>query len=69
MGVKDRQKCSLQDSNVAAIMLTTPWRVAGDHPSLTLVAKIFLSLVSPSLQVGQDTALLAGKYPLFTQSP
>jgi hypothetical protein len=42
----------LKDSNVAVIMLTTLCRVSGDHPSLTLFAKIFLPLVAPPLHVG-----------------
>src|SRR5262245_37696385 len=63
LGVKDGQKCPLKDSSVAAIMLATPCRVSGDHPALTLCAKIFLPLVSPPLPVGWDTALFAGKYP------
>ena len=66
LGVKDGQKCPFKDSNVAAIMLTTPCGVSGDHPSLTLFAKILLQLVSPPLHVGWDTALFAGKYPVFT---
>jgi hypothetical protein len=66
LGVKDGQKCPFKDSNVAAIMLTTPCGVSGDHPSLTLFAKILLQLVSPPLHVGWDTALFAGKYPMFT---
>ena len=65
-GVKDGQKCPFKDSNVAAIMLTTPCRVSGDHSSLTLFAKILLPLVSLTLHVGWDTALFAGKYPMFT---
>jgi hypothetical protein len=64
--VKDGQKCPCKDSNVAAIVLTTLCRVSGDHPSLTLFAKILLQLVSPPLHVGWDTALFAGKYPMFT---
>ena len=66
LGVKDGQKCSFKDSNVAAIMLTTPCRVSGDHSSLTLFAKILLQLVSLTLHVGWDTALFTGKYPMFT---
>jgi hypothetical protein len=66
LGVKDGQKCPFKDSNVAAIMLTTPRRVSGDHSSLTLFAKILLQLVSLTLHVGWDTALFAGKYPMFT---
>jgi hypothetical protein len=64
--LKDGQKCPFKDSNVAAIMLTTPCRVSGDHSSLTLFAKILLPLVSLPLRVGWDTALFAGKYPMFT---
>src|SRR5712692_4007346 len=60
LGVRDGQKCPFKDSHVAAIMLTTPCRVSGDHPSLTLFAKILLPLVSPPLHVGWDTALFAG---------
>src|SRR5262249_23884132 len=66
IGVKDGQKGPCKDSNVAVIMLTTLCRVSGDHSSLTLFAKIFLQLVSPPLHVGWDTALFAGKYPVFT---
>jgi hypothetical protein len=66
MGVKDGQKCPFKDSNVAVIILTTLCRVSSDHPSLTLFAKIFLPWVSPHLHVGWDTALFAGKYPMFT---
>jgi hypothetical protein len=64
--MKDGQKCPFKDSNVAAIMLTTPCRGSGDHSSLTLFAKILLQLVSLTLHVGWDTALFAGKYPVFT---
>ena len=46
LGVKDGQKCPFKDSNVAALMRTTPWRVFGNHSSLTLLAKILLPLVS-----------------------
>jgi hypothetical protein len=66
IGLKDGQTCPLKDSNVAVIMLTTPCRVSGDHPSLTLFANILLPLVSPPLHVGWDTALFAGKCPMFT---
>ena len=66
LGVKDAQQCPLKDSNVAAILLTTPCRVSGDHPSLTLFAKILLPWVSPPWHVGWETALFAGKYPMFT---
>ena len=69
LGVQDGQKCPLKDSNVVAIMLTTPCRVSGDHPSLTLFAKILLPLVSLTLYVGWNTGLFAGKYPMFTYSP
>jgi hypothetical protein len=62
LGVKDGQKCPWKDSNVSTIMLTTPCRISGDHPSLTLVAQILLQLVSLSLHVGWDAALFAGKY-------
>ena len=65
LGVKDGQKCPFKDSNVVALMLATPCRVAGDHPSLTLFAKILLHLVSPPWPVGWDTALFAGKCPMF----
>jgi hypothetical protein len=66
LGVKDGQKCPFKDSNVTVIMLAAPYRVSGDHPSLTLFAKILLPLVSPPLQVGWNTALFAGKCPMFT---
>ena len=46
IGVKDGQKCPFQDSNVLGIMRTTLCRVSGDHPSLTLFAKILLQLIS-----------------------
>ena len=52
IGSAGRTKIYLKDSNVTAIMLTTPCRVSGDHPSLTLIAKIFLPVVSPPLHVG-----------------
>jgi hypothetical protein len=65
-GVKDGQKCRFKDSNVAAIMLTTPCIISGDHSSLTLFANILLQLVSLTLHVGLDTALFTGKYPMFT---
>jgi hypothetical protein len=64
-GVQDGQKCPFKDSNVAAIMLTTPCRVSGDHSSLILFAKILLPLVSLPLHMGWETALFAGKYPMF----
>src|SRR5215510_11221190 len=38
-GVQSGQKCPCKDGNVAAIMLTTPCRVSGDHPTLTLCPK------------------------------
>jgi hypothetical protein len=66
LGVQDGQKCPFKASNVTAIMLTAPCRVSGDHPSLTLFAKILLHLVSPPLPVGWHTALFAGKYSMFT---
>ena len=66
LGVKDGQKRPFKDSNVTAIMLTAPCSVSGDHPSLTLFAKILLQLVSPPLHVGWDTAFFAGKYLMFT---
>src|SRR4029434_1232016 len=66
LGVKDGQKCPFKDSNVAVFMPTTPCRVSSDHPSLALFVQILLPLVSPSLHVGWDTALFAGKYPVFT---
>ena len=40
LGVKDGQKCPFKDSNGAALMLTTPCRISGDHPSLTLFVHI-----------------------------
>jgi hypothetical protein len=64
--VKEGQKCPLKDSNVAALMLTTPCRASGDHSSLRLFAKILLQLVSLTIHVGWDTALFAGKYLMFT---
>ena len=67
--VKDRQKCPWKNSKVAIIMLTTPCRISGDHPSLTLVVHILLLLVSLPLHVGWAIALFAGKYPMFTSSP
>ena len=66
LGVQDGQKCPLKDSNVTAIMLTAPCKVSGDHPLLTLFAKILLPLVSPPLHVGWDTALFTGKCLMFT---
>ena len=66
LGVKDGQKCPSKGSNVAALMLTTPCRVSGGHPALTLFAQLLLPLVSLPLHVGLDTALFAGKYPMFT---
>jgi hypothetical protein len=66
IGSEDRQKCPCKDSNITVIMLAAPYRVSGDHPSLTLFAKILLQLVSPPLHMGWDTALFAGKYPMFT---
>jgi hypothetical protein len=60
------QKCPFKDSNVAVIMLITPCRVSSDHSSLTLFAKILLQLVSLTLYMGWNTALFAGKYPVFT---
>jgi hypothetical protein len=65
LGVKDGQKCPLKDSNVVAIMLTTPCRISGDHPSLTLFVHILLPWVSLLLHIGWDTALFAGKCPMF----
>ena len=38
--MKGRQKCPFKDSNVAGIILAMLCRVSGDHPSLTLFAKI-----------------------------
>jgi hypothetical protein len=64
-GVKERHKGSFQDSHIATIMLTTPCSVSGDHPSLTLCANILLPLVCPPVQMGWDTALFIGKYPMF----
>jgi hypothetical protein len=61
--VKKRQKCPLQDSNVAAIMLTTSRSVSGDHASLALFAKILLPWVFLPWHVGWEAALCAGKYP------
>jgi hypothetical protein len=65
LGVKEGQKCPFKDSNVTAIMVTTPCRGSGDHSSLTLFAKILLPLVSLTLHVGWDTVLFTGKYPMF----
>jgi hypothetical protein len=65
-GVQGGQKCPCKDSNVAAIMLTTPCQVSDGLPALTLGAKILLQLVSPPLHMGWDTVLFAGKYPVFT---
>jgi hypothetical protein len=36
LGGKDGHKCPFKDSNVVTLMLTTPWRVSGGHPLLTL---------------------------------
>ena len=69
LGVKDGQKCPFKDSNVAALMRTTPWRVFGNHSSLTLLAKILLPLIFLPLRVGWDTALFTGKYPVCTSPP
>jgi hypothetical protein len=44
--MKDGQKCPFKDSHVAVIMLTTPCSISGAHPSLTLLAKILLPVVS-----------------------
>ena len=38
--VQDGQTCPCKDSHSAAIMLTTPCRVSGNHPALTLCATI-----------------------------
>jgi hypothetical protein len=38
------------------------------HP-LALFATILFPLVSPPLHMGWDTALFAGKYPMFTSCP
>jgi hypothetical protein len=65
-GVQGGQKCPCKDSNVAAIMLTTPCRVSGGPSALTLCAKILFQLVSPPWHMGWDTVLFAGKYPVFT---
>jgi hypothetical protein len=66
IGVQDGQKCPFQYSNVLVIRLTTPCSVSDDHPSLTLFANLLLQLVSPPLPMGWETALCAGKYPVFT---
>src|SRR5262245_58834195 len=63
LGVQDGQECPFENRNVAAIMLTMPGRVAGDHLFLTLFAKILLQVVSPTVKVSRDTALFAGKCP------
>src|SRR5215470_4724606 len=63
LGVQDTQKCPLENRNVAALMLTMPGRVAGDHPLLPRFAAILLQVVSPPVKVGWDTALSAGKIP------
>src|SRR5215470_11549174 len=63
LGVQDTQKCPLENRNVAALMLTMPGRVAGDHPFLPRFAAILLQVVSPPVKVGWDTALSAGKIP------
>ena len=55
LGVKDAQQCPFKDSNVAAILLTTPCRVSGDHPSLTLFAKILLPWIPhPGMWAGRQ---------------
>jgi hypothetical protein len=61
--VPDRRECLCEDRNIAAIMLTTPCCVSGDHPVLTLFAAI---LLPPPLRAGWDTALSARKYLVFT---
>jgi hypothetical protein len=63
--VKDGQQCPCKDNHVAVITLTTPCRVSGDHPSLTLFAKIFLPLVSLPLHAGWDTAGFFGENAKF----
>ena len=63
LGVKDGQKCPFKDSNVTAIMLTTPGRVSGDHPSLTLFAKLLLPLVSLPLACGLGYSAFRRKIP------
>jgi hypothetical protein len=39
------------------------------HDPLTLFATILFPLVSPPLPMGWDTALFAGKDPMFTSFP
>src|SRR5215510_485382 len=65
IGVQNGQKCPFQYSNVAVIRLTTPCSVAGHHLSRTLFADLRLPWVSPPLLLGWETALCAGKYPVF----
>ena len=65
LGVKDRQKCPCKDGNVVAIMLITSGRISGEHPSLTLFVHVLLLWVALLLPMGWDTALFAGKYPMF----
>jgi hypothetical protein len=43
------------------VWFSRPCRVSGDHPSLTLFAKILLPWVSPPWHVGWETALLRRK--------
>ena len=63
LGVKDGQKCPFKDSNVVALMLATPCRVAGDHPSLTLFAKNTPPLGIPTLAGGLGYSTLRTKMP------
>jgi hypothetical protein len=63
LGVHGGQECPFENRHVAAIRLTMPGRVAGDHPLLTLFAEILLQVVFPPVNVGWDTALSAGKIP------
>jgi hypothetical protein len=62
LGVLGGQECLCEDRNVAAIMLTASCNISSDHPLLTLFAAIPLL---PPLHVDWDTALLAGKCPMF----
>src|SRR5262249_11461693 len=63
LGVQDGQECPLENRNVAAIMLTMPGSVAGDHPFLTLFAATLLQVVSPPVKLCGDTALAGEKIP------
>jgi hypothetical protein len=67
-GAQDGQKWPFKDSNVAAIMLTTPYRVFSDHPSLALFAQTLLPLVSP-LACGLVYSTLRRKIPHVYLAP